>query len=216
MLSPSSMEVSAMIPKDVMNTPRSVFEYLAADFSNAVTPPPATMILTIPPMSAMTSTVNTLSLCPMVSITESANPANTPVLYTRIAAMIPDTIRDSTVRLVIRTYMSIRASGMIKSGADEPAGTRNIAAMYSTARLPYCSIISFTDIGVRFAGYDSTPLLACESATTCECLPETCAYTLFMNSPYICGWELRKDRRASLSILYTTVRPMERTVERRC
>ena len=103
MFKPSSIEVTAMIPRDVRRVDFGDFSVFSAIFSKAVAPPEVKIRLIIPPIKAMTSTVNTLSMSAIVSSTASVKPAKSPALYTRIAARIPDTKRDSIVRFVIST-----------------------------------------------------------------------------------------------------------------
>ena len=69
---PSSIEVAAMMPRDVTNTFFGVVQCLSENFLNAVTAPEAAIRLTSPPISAITNTVNALSRNDIVSIMASA------------------------------------------------------------------------------------------------------------------------------------------------
>ena len=78
MLRPSSIDVTAMIPRDASRVLLGVFSTFSAIFSKAVAPPDVKIRLIMPPISAITSTVNTLSMSAMVSSTASVKPAKSP------------------------------------------------------------------------------------------------------------------------------------------
>ena len=124
---PSSMEVTAIIPRDPKNTFFLVVHALSESFLNAVTPPEATIRFTIPPISAITSTVNALSVRDIVFTRETAYPAAGSHLYMSITSKNPATISDSIVLLVISTYPSISMRGNKNKGHELSFGT-NIPA----------------------------------------------------------------------------------------
>ena len=97
------MAVTARIPRVANSVPRRDRIFRSASFLKAVTAPEASMRVIMPPMSAMTSTVNTLSTCPMVSMRASVYPGATPSRRASRAAYIPATTRDSRVRRVTST-----------------------------------------------------------------------------------------------------------------
>ena len=72
MFNPSSIEVAAMIPKEVKNTFLVVLQCLSENFLNAVTAPDAVIKCTSPPIMAITKTVKALSHNDMVFIIASA------------------------------------------------------------------------------------------------------------------------------------------------